>query len=170
MKSGPGSTRPPGTGGIPGLVDVKDNISGAVPEYAVRVDTDRAGQYGLSIADIAQTVRIAMNGLEASKYRDGDDEYDITVRLREEDRSSLQSLDNLTIFSRGQQIPLSSVASFEETRGLGSITRLDLKRTAIIEGQAAPGFNGPESIGCHSGIPGRLPGDHPGRLQCELYR
>jgi len=133
-------------GSIPGLVDVKDNISGAVPEYAVRVDTDRAGQYGLSIADIAQTVRIAMNGLEASKYRDGDDEYDITVRLREEDRSSLQSLDNLTIFSRGQQIPLSSVASFEETRGLGSITRLDLKRTAIIEGQAAPGFNGPEVL------------------------
>ena len=133
-------------GTIPGLVDVKDNVSGGVPEYAIRVDTDRAGQFGLSIADIAQTVRIAMNGLEASKFRDGDDEYDITVRLREEDRRGLESLDNLTIFSRGQQIPLSSVASFEETRGLGSITRLNLQRTAIIQGEAAPGFNGPEIL------------------------
>lgn len=133
-------------GSIPGLVDVKDNVSGGVPEYAIRVDTDRAGQFGLSIADIAQTVRIAMNGLEASKFRDGEDEYDITVRLREEDRRGLESLDNLTIFSRGQQIPLSSVASFEETRGLGSITRLNLQRTAIIQGEAAPGFNGPEVL------------------------
>jgi multidrug efflux pump len=133
-------------GSIAGLVDIKDNISGGVPEYAIRIDTDRAGQFGLTIADIAQTIRIAMNGLEASKFRDGEDEYDITVRLREEDRAGLQSLDNLTIFSQGQQIPLSSVASFEETRGIGSITRLNQQRTATVEGEAAPGFNGPEVL------------------------
>ncbi|MCH8494349.1 MAG: efflux RND transporter permease subunit [Balneolales bacterium] len=133
-------------GSIKGLVDVKDNISGGVPEYAIRIDTDRAGQFGLSIADIAQTIRIAMNGLEASKFRDGEDEYDITVRLREEDRRGLESLDNVTIFARGQQIPLSSVAYFEETRGIGSITRLNQQRTATVEGEAAPGFNGPEVL------------------------
>lgn len=133
-------------GSIKGLVDIKDNISGGVPEYAIRIDTDRAGQFGLSIADIAQTIRIAMNGLEASKFRDGEDEYDITVRLREEDRRGLESLNNVTIFSQGQQIPLSSVASFEETRGIGSITRLNQQRTATVEGEAAPGFNGPEVL------------------------
>ncbi len=133
-------------GEIPGLVDISDNVSGGVPEYQVHIDTDRAGQFGLSIAEIAQTVRIAMNGLEASKFRDGEDEYDITVRLREEDRSGLSALDNLTIASRGRQIPLSAVASFEETRGLGSITRLNQARTAVVEGQAAPGFNGPEVL------------------------
>jgi multidrug efflux pump len=133
-------------GSILGLVDIKDNISGGVPEYAIRIDTDRAGQFGLTISDIAQTIRIAMNGLEASKFRDGEDEYDITVRLREEDRRGLQSLDNLTIFSKGNQIPLSSVATFEESRGIGSITRLNQQRTAIVEGQAAPGFNGPEVL------------------------
>ena len=133
-------------GDIAGLVDIQDNISGGVPEYVVSIDTDRAGQFGLSIAEIAQTVRIAMNGLEASQFRDGEDEYDITVRLREEDRTGLNSLDNLTIASQGKQIPLSAVARFEESRGLGSITRLNQKRTAIVEGQAAPGFNGPEVL------------------------
>lgn len=134
------------SGKIPGLVEVKDNVSGGVPEYVVQIHTDRAGQFGLSIADIAQTIRIAMNGLEASKFRDGEDEYDITVRLQEQDRQGLISLDNLTIFSRGQQIPLSAVASFEEGRGLGAITRLNQKRTAVVEGQAAPGYNGPEVL------------------------
>jgi multidrug efflux pump subunit AcrB len=133
-------------GEISGLVDIKDNISGGVPEYVVSIDTDRAGQFGLSIVEIAQTVRIAMNGLEASQFRDGEDEYDITVRLREEDRTGLNSLDNLTIASKGKQVPLSAVARFEESRGLGSITRLNQKRTAIVEGQAAPGFNGPEVL------------------------
>lgn len=135
------------SGDIPGLVDVADNVSGGVPEYTISIDTDRAGQFGLSVADIAQTIRIAMNGLEASKYRDGEDEYDITIRLREEDREGLQSLDNLTIFSRGNHIPLSAVARFEESRGLGTITRLNQNRTAVVEGQAAPGFNGPEVLG-----------------------
>lgn len=134
------------SGKIPGLVEIKDNVSGGVPEYIVQIDTDRAGQFGLSVADIAQTIRIAMNGLEASKFRDGDDEYEITVRLREEDRLGLLSLDNLTIASKGQQIPLSAVASFEEGRGVGAITRLNQKRTAIVEGQAAPGYNGPEVL------------------------
>lgn len=134
------------SGAVTGLVDVKDNVSGGVPEYEVRINTDRAGQFGLSVADIAQTIRIAMNGLEASKFRDGEDEYDITLRLRDEDREGLQSLENLTINSRGNQIPLSAVASFEETRGLGTITRLDQRRTAVVEGQAAPGFNGPEVL------------------------
>jgi len=121
-------------------------VSGGVPEYTVNIDTDRAGQFGLSVADVAQTIRIAMNGLEASKFRDGEDEYDITIRLREEDRLGLQSLDNLTIFSRGNHIPLSAVATFEESRGLGSITRLNQNRTAVVSGQAAPGFNGPEVL------------------------
>lgn len=133
-------------GEISGLVDIKDNISGGVPEYVVSIDTDRAGQFGLSIVEIAQTVRIAMNGFVASQFRDGEDEFDITVRLREEDRSGLNSLDNLTIASKGKQIPLSAVSRFEESRGLGSITRLNQKRTAIVEGQAAPGFNGPEVL------------------------
>lgn len=134
------------SGKVPGLVDVKDNVSGGVPEYVINIDTDRAGQYGLSISEIATTIRIAMNGLEASKFRDGEDEYDITVRLREEDRAGLSSLDNITINSRGHRIPLSAVATFEEGRGVGSITRLNQRRTAVVEGQAAPGYNGPEVL------------------------
>jgi len=132
---------------VPGLVDVRNNVSGGLPEYRILVDYEKASRFGLSMADIAQTIRIANNGLDASKWRDGDDEYDIVVRLREEDRQNLESLRNLNIMTMANtMVPLVSVASFEEGSGLGTITRLNLQRTATIEGQAAPGFSGPEVL------------------------
>lgn len=135
------------TQSVPGLVDVRNNVSGGTPEYRILVDYEKASRFGLSMADIAQTIRIANNGLEASKWRDGEDEYDIIVRLRPEDRQDLESLRNLNVVTQmGGSIPLVSVATFEEDAGLGSITRLNLQRTATIEGHAAPGFNGPEVL------------------------
>ncbi len=131
---------------IPGLVDVRDNVSGGLPEYSIRIDHEKARQFGLTLSDIAQTVRIAVNGLEASTFRDGEDEYDIVVRLREEDRDDLDKLRDLTVNQMGRQIPLVSVADFEEGIGPGRITRLDLMRTAIVEADAGPGFSGPQVL------------------------
>jgi multidrug efflux pump len=132
---------------IPGLVDVRNNVSGGLPEYRILVDYEKASRFGLSMSDIAQTIRIANNGLEASKWRDGEDEYDIVVRLREEDRQDLESLRNLNIRTMANtSVPLVSVATFEEGSGLGTITRLNLQRTATVEGQAAPGYSGPEVL------------------------
>ena len=134
------------TGAIPGLVDVQNNISGGLPEYRVVIDQEKANRFGLNVSDIAQTIRIAINGIEASKFRDGEDEYDIVVRLREEDRVCLESLERLNINSMGRQIPLVTVADFVDDDGLGSITRLNLRRTAEVEAQAAPGFSGPQVL------------------------
>jgi multidrug efflux pump subunit AcrB len=135
-----------GSGTIPGLVDIRNNISGGLPEYRVLVDYERASRFGVSLAEVGETVRIANNGLEASKWRDGEDEYDIVVRLQEEDRQRLESIQDLLINAPGGPIPLTSVAYFEEGTGLGSITRLNLQRTATIEGRAASGFSGPEVL------------------------
>ncbi len=132
---------------VPGLVDVRNNVSGGLPEYRILVDYEAASRFGLSMADIAQTIRIANNGLETSKWRDGEDEYDIVVRLRPEDRQDLESLRNLNIRTQmGTSVPLVSVATFEEGSGLGNITRLNLARTATVVGKASPGFSGPEVL------------------------
>ena len=129
------------TGTIPGLVDIADNLNTGRPELRVQIDRERAARFGLNTRQIANTVRSAINGFEASKYRTGEDEYDITVRLAEAQRQSLESIKNLTIENEGIQIPITAVADFEVSSGLGSITRLDLKRVATISGDAAPGYN-----------------------------
>lgn len=129
------------TGAIPGLVDVRDNLDTGRPEIAVRIDRQRAAQFKLNTAQIASTVRTAVHGNEASKFRTGEDEYDITVRLGELDRQSLEAVKSLTIVKDGQPIPLSAIADFRVGSGLGSITRKDLQRMVTVQGNAAPGAN-----------------------------
>ncbi|WP_420456526.1 efflux RND transporter permease subunit [Rubrivirga sp.] len=129
------------SGRIEGLVDVRDNLNSGRPEYRVEIDRERAAAFGLSTQKVALAVRGAVNGVEASKYRDGKDEYDVTVRLREEDRESLRELESLTVLNEGVQIPLVSVARIVPASGLGSITRLDQERVVTVLGDAAPGAN-----------------------------
>ena len=136
------------SGALAGLVDIRDDLNTGRPELAVDIDRERAAQFGLSTSSIGQTVRAAINGTEASQYRDGEDEYDITVRLREADRQSLESLKELTVVNnRGQEIPLVSVATFDEGTGFGSITRLDQSRVVTVQGDAAPGANANAVLG-----------------------
>ena len=134
------------SGEVPGLVDVRDNLDTGRPELAVRIDRVRAAQFGLNTQMIASTIRTAVNGFEASKYRTGEDEYDITVRLREADRDSLEAVKNLTIVHEGAQIPLVAVADFDVTSGLGSVTRKDAQRVVTVSAGAATGFNKEEIL------------------------
>ncbi len=139
-------TRASETGEIPGLVDVQDNLNTGRPEMNIKIDRVRAAQFGLSTSQIASTVRSAINGTEAGTFRDGEDEYDITVRLSEADRANLESVRNLTVPYEGEQIPLVAVAETEISGGFGSVTRLDLSRVATVTGKAGAGYNGNEIL------------------------
>lgn len=134
------------SGEIRGLVDVTDNLNEGRPEMQVYIDRERAARFGLNTSNIATTIRAAINGVEAGKFRTGEDEYDITVRLREADRSGLESIKNLTVLHEGSQIPVTAVADFDVGSGLGSVTRLDLQRLSTVTGDAAPGVPGPQVL------------------------
>lgn len=66
---------------LPGLYDLKDDYNVGKPEIEVVVDREKAGMLWTNTGQIASTVRAAINGAEASKYRVGEDEYKIRVRL-----------------------------------------------------------------------------------------
>ncbi|MFQ5824179.1 MAG: efflux RND transporter permease subunit [bacterium] len=119
---------------IPGLVDLKDDFDQGRPELKVRIDRRKAAIYGLNTSKIASTIRTAIYGTEASEYRVADDEYDITVRLKEQTRNRLDVLENITINDEGTQIPLISLATFEVEGGFTAIKRKDLKRVVTISG------------------------------------
>ena len=125
----------------PRLVGLESDMNDARPELRVDVDREKAGLYGLTTNKVGFAVRAAINGVEAAKYRTGNDEYDIVVRLREEDRSDLAALGDLTVVAEGQQVPLLSVASWEVDEGYGSIRRKDMDRVATISAEVAAGFN-----------------------------
>ncbi len=134
------------SGDIQGLVDVTDDLNEGRPEMQVHIDRERAARFGLNTSNIATTIRAAINGVEAGKFRTGEDEYDITVRLREADRSGLESIKNLTVLHEGNQIPVTAVADFDVGSGLGSVTRLDQQRVSTVTGSAAAGIPGPQVL------------------------
>jgi len=119
--------------GVDGLVDLRDDYVVGRPEIKVVIDRERAALFNLSVAEIAFMVRTAMNGSKVGTYREGEDEYDIIVRLPEEMRRSIGDLRRLRISDRiGNQMPLTSVADIRTTSGLSTIRRIDQKRTVSV--------------------------------------
>ncbi len=124
------------------LSGLESDLDEARPELAVHVDREKAALYGLSTAQVAGVVRTAIQGTEASRYRTGNDEYDVVVRLAEPWRRDLESLRDLVLENDpGEQIPLVSVASWTVGEGLGSIRRKDMDRMATISSDVRVGLN-----------------------------
>jgi multidrug efflux pump len=124
------------------LVGLKSDLDDARPELSVRVNREQAALYNLNTSKVGGSIRSAINGIEAAKYRTGNDEYDITVRLAEPYRRDLEGLRDLTVMAEGGiQIPLVSVASWSVEEGSGAIKRKDQTRMATISSDAAAGNN-----------------------------
>lgn len=122
---------------IPGLADLKDDFDSERPEIQITVDREKAAQNGLNTAIIGGFIRTAIKGTKASKYRVGENEYDVTVRLAKEQRDNLEYLSNLYISNKdGIKIPITSVAKVEFSGGIGAINRKDLKRVVTISANA----------------------------------
>lgn len=122
---------------IEGLTDLKDDFNEARPEIKITIDREKAALYKLSTASIASTIRTAINGTEAGKFRVGEDEYDITVRLDKTQRDNVSSVENLFIANKdGVNIPLTSVAKVEFSGGLEKINRKDQKRVVTVSANA----------------------------------
>ncbi len=131
---------------VEGLVDLKDDFDDGRPEVRVEIDREKAALYGLNTSLIANSVRTAINGFTASKYRVDEEEYDITVRLQKDQRSSINSLETLEIIYNNKKgetlsVPLISVAKIYKSKGPGAIRRKDLTRVITVSGDAAEGFN-----------------------------
>lgn len=122
---------------IPGLTDLKDDYNESRPEIKITIDREKAALYKLSTASIASTIRTAINGSEAGKFRVGEDEYDITVRLDKFQRDNVTSIENLNIANKdGVSIPITSVAKIEFSGGLEAINRKDSKRVVTVSANA----------------------------------
>ena len=129
------------------LDGLRSNLDAARPELTIHVDRERAALYGLTTTDVGSTVRSAINGFDASKFRDGEDEYDIVVRLSEKDRKDLNTLGDLSIVDDvGRQIPLSSIASWDLGSSYAGINRLDLERVVQVSADVRAGYNANETF------------------------
>lgn len=132
---------------ISGIEELQNDLETGKPELVVNIDRDRARRFGLSTFTIANEIRTGLFGKEISKYKEGEDDYEIQLRFADEYRYDVEALINQSITYRdastGQinQVPISSVASIDYGSTYGSINRKDMDRVVTIYSNVLDGYN-----------------------------
>ncbi len=118
---------------IPEVRGVRSDREEGRPEQNVIFDREKIAQLGLTAREVAQAVQANVGGTRAGVFRDGGDEYPITVRLQEQDRMSTLDIENISVRSAaGDIIPISTVINQEASRGPVSINRINGQRVTYI--------------------------------------
>ncbi len=120
---------------IPGTVDVSLSQKQNRPEIRVNVDREKASLLGVNTYAVAGTLRTYFYGHETGEtYWEGEDDYPIRFRLREEQRNSREIFDRLMVPSAsGKMVRLSTVASYRDTAGPPEIQRKNKQRYVVVE-------------------------------------
>ncbi|GGZ37746.1 copper transporter [Echinicola pacifica] len=131
---------------IGGIEELKMDLETGKPELVVNIDREKARRYGLSTSTIANELRTAIFGLEVSKYKEGEDDYPIQLRLDEKYRYDVDALVNKKVyfmdkFGNKRHIPITSVANVEYSSTYGSVKRKDLDKVITIYSNVNEGFN-----------------------------
>ena len=98
-----------------GVRDVKTFARRPAPRIQTWFDRDRLSYYGMNSATASQAVKNRIDGLVASKYREDGDEYDIVVRYGEPFRTSVDDVENITLYNaQGRPVKLKEVGRVQE--------------------------------------------------------
>ncbi|HEY6837677.1 MAG TPA: CusA/CzcA family heavy metal efflux RND transporter [Geobacteraceae bacterium] len=112
---------------------VAEKVSGQ-PYLTVNIDRAKIARYGLNISDVQKVIEIAVAGKSASRFYEANRSFDITVRLPEEKRNSLDTIKNILVATKsGMNIPLEQLAEIKMVEGPVQISRQDGIRRIGIE-------------------------------------
>jgi Cation/multidrug efflux pump len=114
---------------VPGARDVRISRDKDRPELKITIDKEKAATHGLNTATVSQYVRNRVAGFTAGFLKEDGDEYNIVVRLKEDDRNSLTDIEDLTIpTATGARIKLGEIATIEEYWAPQTIDRKSRQR------------------------------------------
>jgi multidrug efflux pump subunit AcrB len=135
-----------------GIEELKLDVDRAKPELPIIVDRTKARTLGVSTYQIGDALRTALFGREVSTFKDGNDDYPINIRYKDQYRYDLDRLMDTRITFRDQatgkikQIPISAVAQPVKSVTFSSVKRHDLKRTITITSNVLEGVNATATV------------------------
>jgi len=119
---------------VPNIKDVRDDYQGGLPSIQIKIDRQKTALFGLTTSAIGFALKIAYNGLDVSTYYEGDEDYDIVVKLAESDRQVTDVLHKLMIpTASGEIVPLTTLATIEYRGTIGDIVRKNHKRVVTLQ-------------------------------------
>ena len=101
-----------------------------LPQVELVIDRDRAYQFGVDVTTVAKEINYAINGTTASVYRSGGKDYNVVVRYDEDDRKTIDDLDQIYVRGSSGMVAVSNFASFR--KGLGPVSISRENQTRII--------------------------------------
>ena len=127
---------------VPGLLDVEASVSLNSPELQVKIDRQRASDLGVRASDVASAVRLMISGEDQiSTYKEGDEQYDVTMQLLPEQQRDREVLARLMIpSSKVGQVRLDNLATIEHGLGPSRIERFNRQFQVSVNANNAPDF------------------------------
>jgi Cu/Ag efflux pump CusA len=126
---------------VPGAVDVNLEQQISVPQVTITIDRDKAARYGINVGEVTDDIQTALNGETVSSVLEGSRSFDLTLRLQNDSRSSVDAIREIFVDApalnppEGGKIPLRQVADIQVQDEPYAISRENVHRVIVL------GFN-----------------------------
>jgi cobalt-zinc-cadmium resistance protein CzcA len=119
---------------VPGSADVAIETTEGLPVLNIIIDRARIARYGINVSDVQRTIEMAVGGAEAGHIVQGNLRFDLIVRLQKNFRDDPEIIGRILVPApNGEAIPLSQLASIENTEGPVQISRENGERRVVIQ-------------------------------------
>jgi HAE1 family hydrophobic/amphiphilic exporter-1 len=125
---------------VEGLVNLSTSSRPGKPEISLVPDRKKLADAGLSVYDLAMTLRSAVEGIEATQYKEAGEEYTIRVVMKEDSVDSPEKVGNIAVVSPTGVYRLSQLAEVNFVEGYSKILHRDKYKAIEFDGYIAPGF------------------------------
>jgi len=133
---------------VPGISNIENSLASGNEEVRVRVDRRAAERQGLTSEQVARAVSGALRGEVATRFRSGDNEVDVLMQLRDENRVSISQMGNLAIGAPdGTSVPLGTVADIQVVGGPQDIRRENRQTSVSVSAELTAGVVREDVIG-----------------------
>lgn len=127
---------------MPGIVDADTSLVFGKPELRASIDRAKAAEMGVSVGDIAQSLRLLVGGAEVTTYNEAGEQYEVHVRAQQGFRTDIAGISQLNVPStRVGSIGLDNVVRLSEATGPTQIERVSRQRQVLLTANLKPGFS-----------------------------
>jgi len=124
----------------PGLVNLTTSSRAGKPEITLVPDREKLADAGLTVFDLAMALRSAVEGIEAARYKEAGEEYDIRVVMKKDSVDTPEKVGNIAVVSNTGIYRLSQLARLDFTEGYSKILHNDKYKAIEFTGYTAPGY------------------------------
>lgn len=125
--------------GIEGLADISVEQQVERPQLTITPRREIMARYGITMPEFNRFVTTALSGQVVSQVYEGNNTFDLTVKVADENRDSMEEIADLLIDGNGVKVPLSYVADIESSAGPNTVSRENVKRKIVVSANVVGG-------------------------------